>query len=54
MIVAIIAPPDDKRKRRKVIQWVQSESARYQRIRSEILAKGLQIALKEIEAEMQQ
>ncbi len=45
MIVAMIAPPDDKRKRMKVIEWVQSESARYQRVRSEVLAKGFQISL---------
>ena len=49
MIVAIIAPPDDKTKRMKVIEWVQSESARYQRVRSEVLAKGFQISLKELE-----
>ena len=49
MIVALIAPPDDKRKRMKVIKWVLSDSARYQRIRDEVLAKGFQISLKEIE-----
>ncbi len=54
MIVALIAPPDDKRKRLKVIKWVLSDSVRYQRIRDEVLAKGFQISLKEIEAEMQQ
>ena len=52
MIVAMIAPPDDRQKRMKVIEWVQSESARYQRVRSELLAKALQISLKE--TEMQQ
>ena len=46
--VALIAPPDDKRKRMKVIEWVQSESVWYQRIRSEVLAKGFQISLNEI------
>ena len=45
MIVALIAPPDDKRKRLKVIKWVLSDSARYQRVRSELLAKGFQISL---------
>ena len=49
MIVAMIAPPDDKIKRMKVIEWVQSEPARYQRVRSEVLAKGFQISLKEME-----
>ena len=49
MIVAIIAPPDDKIKRMKVIEWVQSEPARYRRVRSEVLAKGLQISLNEME-----
>jgi len=49
MIVALIAPPDDKRKRLKVIKWVLSDAARYQRIRDEVLAKGFQISLKEIE-----
>lgn len=49
MIVAMITPPDDRQKRTKVIEWVRSESIRYQRIRSEVLAKGLQISLKEIE-----
>ncbi|TFH01088.1 MAG: hypothetical protein E4H14_18960 [Candidatus Thorarchaeota archaeon] len=45
MIVALIALPDDKTKRMKVIEWVQSEQARYQRVRSEVLAKGFRIAL---------
>lgn len=45
MIVALIAPPDDKIKRMKVIEWVKSEPARYQRVRSEVLAKGFQISL---------
>ena len=49
MTVALIAPPDDKIKRMKVIEWVQSEPARYQRVRSEVLAKGFQISLKEME-----
>ncbi len=49
MLVAMIAPPDDKRKRKKVIEWVQSESVRYQRVRDELLAKGFQISLKEME-----
>ena len=43
--VALIAPPDYKLKRMKVIEWVQSESVRYQRVRDELLAKGFQIAL---------
>ena len=50
MIVAMIAPPDDRLKRMRVIEWVQSESARYQRVRSEVLAKEFQIALREMEA----
>jgi len=54
MIVALVAPPDDKKKRMKVIEWVRSESARYQRVRSELLAKGFQISLDEIEDKMQQ
>jgi len=45
MIVALIAPPDDKIKRTKVIEWVQSEPARYQRVHGELVAKGFQIAL---------
>jgi len=45
MLVAMIAPPDDRRKRMKVIEWVQSEPERYQRVRSEVLAKGFQISL---------
>ena len=47
--VALIDPPDDRQKRMKVIEWVQSESARYQRVRDELLAKGFQISLKEME-----
>ena len=43
--VALIAPPDDKRKMLKVIKWVLSDSERYKRIRSEVLAKGFQIAI---------
>ena len=54
MLVAMIAPPDDRQKRMKVIEWVQSESVRCQRVRREALAKGFQIALKEIEDKMQQ
>ncbi len=49
MIVAMIAPPDDRQKRMKVIEWVQSDLARCQRIRSEVLAKGFQISLNEME-----
>ncbi len=44
MIVALIAPPDDKIKRMKVVKWVQSEPARYQRVRREVLAKGFQVS----------
>ena len=48
MIVALIAPPDDKTKRMKVIEWVQSEPERFQRVRSEALGKGFQVSLKEM------
>ncbi|MHA1495884.1 MAG: hypothetical protein ACTSRQ_17955 [Candidatus Thorarchaeota archaeon] len=49
MAVAIVAPPDDKRKLMKVIEWVRSEPARYQRVRSELSAKGFQMFLNEME-----
>jgi hypothetical protein len=50
MIVALIAPPDDKIKRKKVIKWIQSESENYLRVRGEVLAEGFQISLNEMEA----
>ena len=50
MMVAIIAPPDDRLKRMRVVEWVKSESARHQRVRGEVLQKGLQISLNEMEA----
>ncbi len=49
MLVAIIAPPDDKRKRMKVVEWVLSNLTLYQRVRNDVLANGYQISLKEIE-----
>jgi transcriptional regulator with XRE-family HTH domain len=45
MVVALVAPPDDKRKRMRVVEWVQSDPERHQRISSELLAKGFQISL---------
>jgi hypothetical protein len=45
MVVALIAPPDDKQKKMKVIEWVKSEPVRYQRVHSELVAKGFRIAL---------
>lgn len=50
MVVAIIAPPDDRLKRMRVAEWVKSESARHRRVRGEVLQKGLQISLNEMEA----
>lgn len=44
MIVALIAPPDDRQKRMKVAKWVQSEPERYQRIHDEVMVKGYQIS----------
>jgi len=50
MVVAIIAPPDDRMKRMRVVEWVKSEPARYHRVRSELLAEGYQVSLIEMEA----
>ncbi len=49
MIVALIAPPDDKRKRMKVVEWVLSNLTLYQRVRNDVLANGYQISLTEME-----
>lgn len=49
MKVAVIATPDDKQKRLKVIEWIQSDYLRYKRICNEMEAKGYRISLDEIE-----
>ncbi len=45
MIVAVIAAPDDKQKRLKVIDWIQSDYIRYKHICNEMNARGYSISL---------
>lgn len=49
MTVALIAPPDDREKRMKVVKWILSNLPLYQRVRNELLTKGYQISLNEVE-----
>jgi len=49
MKVAAIAAPDDKQKRLKVIEWIQSDYLRFKRICNEMKAKRYQISLDETE-----
>ena len=47
MRVAVIAAPDDKQKKLKVIEWIQSNYALYKRACHEMMRKGFQISLNE-------
>jgi hypothetical protein len=45
MRVAVIAAPDDKQKKRKVIEWIQSNYALYKHACHAMMRKGFQITL---------
>jgi hypothetical protein len=49
MKVAVIAVPDDRQKRSKVMEWIYSDYARFKRICHEMITESIQISPDTIE-----